>query len=180
MAKSAQKKKGGAPKGNKFAVGNSGGRPTDYRPEYPEQAMQLCQIGATDVEVARFFKVDVRTIYCWQAAHKEFRQAMELGKEPANKRVMRSFYQRACGYEYEERLGFKHVPGDVTAQMKWLCNRLPKEWRDKIDVGHDPGPEMTAAEARAKLVSFLIEHGVRIAPPPPLIEGEIEEDDESE
>jgi hypothetical protein len=35
-----------APKGNKFAVGNKGGRPSKYRPEYAEQAEQLCRRGA--------------------------------------------------------------------------------------------------------------------------------------
>jgi hypothetical protein len=39
---------------------------------------------------------------------------------------------------------------------------------------HKQEPELTAAQARDKLVSFLIEHGVRIAPLPPLIEGEAE------
>jgi hypothetical protein len=39
---------------------------------------------------------------------------------------------------------------------------------------HKQEPELTAAEARDDLIAFLIEHGVRIAPPPPLIEGEAE------
>jgi hypothetical protein len=175
MVKAVQKKKGGAPKGNKFAVGNKGGRPTSYRPEYAEQAQQLCQFGATDIELAQFFKVDVKTIYNWQATHKEFFQAMGLGKEPANNRVKRSFYQRACGYEYKERHGIKHVPGDVTAQMKWLCNRLPKEWREKIEHTHEVGRELTSAEALEDLVSILVRNGVQLALPPPAIEGESEE-----
>ena len=35
------------PLGNQRALGNEGGRPTDYRPEYCEQARKLCQLGAT-------------------------------------------------------------------------------------------------------------------------------------
>jgi hypothetical protein len=34
---------------------------------------------------------------------------------------------------------------------------------------------MTAAQARDDLIAFLIEHGVQIALPPPLIEGGAEE-----
>ena len=54
---------------------------------------------------------------------------------------------------------------------------LPTGDPDKIDVGHDLIPEMTAAQAKDKLIAFLIEHGVPIAPPPPLIEGEVEQND---
>ena len=112
-----------APKGNKFAKGNKGGRPTAYRPEFAERAKNLCQLGAIDVEIADFFGVTVQTIHNWRAAHQEFFEATRVGKEYADNRVERSFYQRACGYEYEERPGIKHVPGDVTAQMKWpLCS----------------------------------------------------------
>jgi hypothetical protein len=46
----------------------------------------------------------------------------------------------------------QHVPGDVTAQMKWLCNRMPHKWRNKVDVSHEVGPEMTAAQARDDLM----------------------------
>jgi hypothetical protein len=104
---------------------------------------------------------------------------MKIGKAVADDRVERSFYQRACGYEYDSRKivtstkngvtvteTSEHVPGDVTAQMKWLCNRMPRKWRDKVDVGHEVEPELTAAQARDKLIAFLIEHGVQIAPPP--------------
>jgi len=29
----------------------------------------------------------------------------------------------------------EHVPGNVTAQIFWIKNRKPKEWRDKQEVG---------------------------------------------
>jgi hypothetical protein len=141
-----------APKGNKFAEGNKGGRPTAYRPEFAERAKNLCQLGAVDVEIADFFGVTVQTIHNWRAAHQEFFEATRVGKEYADNRIERSFYQRAVGYEYDlvktvrrNKNGLtvtetiKHVPGDVTAQMKWLCNRMPHKWRHKVDVSHEVG-----------------------------------------
>jgi hypothetical protein len=177
-----------APKGNKFAKGNKGGRPTAYRPEFAERAKNLCQLGAVDVEIADFFGVTVQTIHNWRAAHQEFFEATRVGKEYADNRVERTFYQRAVGYEYDlvktvrrNKNGLtvtetiKHVPGDVTAQMKWLCNRMPHKWRHKVDVTHEVGPEMTAAQAFDDLIAVLVKHGVQIAPPPgQTIEGEAE------
>ena len=48
------------------------GRPTDFDPAYVGQAEKLASLGATDIEVADFFGVDVRTIYRWKHAHEEF------------------------------------------------------------------------------------------------------------
>jgi hypothetical protein len=196
MAKTVQKKKGGAPKGNKFAVGNKGGRPTSYRPEYVEQARKLCQIGATDVEMSQFFGVSLSTFFLWRAANQEFSDAIIAGKALADERMKRSLYQRGIGYnlpvvKIEERLlgkgknaklaivkrttSAEHIPGDVGAQKMWLCNRVSKEWRDKIEHTHEPVREITPAEALENLVSILVRNGVQIALPPPTIEGDSEE-----
>jgi hypothetical protein len=183
-----------APEGNKYAEGNDGGRPTSFRPEFVDQARQLCQLGATDVEVARFFKVHPCTIYEWRATIPEFSEALRIGKSLADERMKRSLYQRGIGYDYdyksiktEERVvgktlklvkrttSIEHLPGDVGAQKLWLINRCPKEFREKVDVSHEIGPEMTASQALDDLIALLIEHGVQIAPPPgQTIEGEAE------
>lgn len=139
-----------APKGNKFAVGADSGRPTDYKPEYAEQAKKLCQLGATDIEMADFFGVDVRTIYRWKHNHDEFCQSQATGKDIADERVERSLYQRAVGYEQDEIKIFMpagadapvyapyraKVAPDVSAAMFWLKNRRKDKWRDKQDVEH--------------------------------------------
>jgi hypothetical protein len=161
-----------APRGNKYAVANNGGRPTDYRPEFVEQVRKLCQLGATDAEVADFFNVSRMTIYRWRAAYPEFCDSMKAGKAPADDRMERSFYERGIGYDYKIKPGYKHVPGDVTVQMKWLCNRRPERWREKIDVTMQREPEKSAAEIRAEIVAKLIEWGVRIVPDDDYIDGE--------
>lgn len=121
------------------------GRPTAYKPTHAKQAEKLCALGATDVELADFFEVEVRTIYRWKAEHEAFCQALKVGKDVADERVTRSLYARANGYEHDEvdirviegkivqtdiR---KHYPPDTTAAIFWLKNRRKEEWRDKID-----------------------------------------------
>lgn len=123
------------------------GRPTSYKPEYAEQAAKLCQLGATDAELADFFKVTTVTIWRWQSAHVEFCNALKRGKEAADERVERSLYARATGYTFDAVKIFmpanakepvyakyqEHVPPDTTAAIFWLKNRQSEQWRDKTE-----------------------------------------------
>lgn len=124
------------------------GRPSDFKPEYVEQAAKLCALGATDYELADFFEVDTRTIYRWKNTHEEFCQAVKAGKEKADDRVERALFNRAVGYSFESEKVFQaqgeiirapiveHVPPDVGAAFNWLKNRRPGEWRDKQEHEH--------------------------------------------
>lgn len=128
------------------------GRPTDYKPKFCREAAKLCELGATDVELADFFEVDVRTIYRWQAANKEFSQSLRTGKDAADNRVERSLYHKAVGYKHDAVKIFmpsgaekpvyapyvEHVPPDTTAGIFWLKNRRRNDWRDRIEHSSDP------------------------------------------
>ncbi len=132
-------------------------RPSSYEPDFAGQAEKLCQLGATDQELADFFEVDVRTIYRWKHDHEAFCQALKAGKDAADERVIRSLYQRAIGYEQDEVKIF--MPGgaeepvyapfrakvapDVTAAIFWLKNRRSDEWRDKQVVEANVGLTVT-------------------------------------
>lgn len=130
------------------------GRPTDYKPEYAEQARKLCELGATDIEIADFFDVDVRTVYRWKHREPEFCQALCVGKESLDARVERSLYNRAVGYSFDSEKVFnyqgeivraptrEHVAPDPSAAMHWLKNRQPDKWRDKQEVEHSGGVRM--------------------------------------
>jgi hypothetical protein len=118
------------------------GRPSKYKPEFVAQAEKLCRLGATDIEVADFFEVDVRTLYRWKGEHEEFCQALKAGKEVSDERVERSLFARATGYEHDEvdirvvAQGIvqtpirKYYPPDTTAAIFWLKNRKPDHWRE--------------------------------------------------
>lgn len=123
-------------------------RPTKYKPEYAAQAEKLCKLGATDIEIADFFEVEVRTIYRWKAEHEEFCQSLKIAKAEADERVERSLFARATGYEHDEvdirvvNGGIvqtpirKYYPPDTTAGIFWLKNRKSAEWRDKQETEH--------------------------------------------
>lgn len=152
------------------------GRPTSFKPEFVEQAAKLCELGATDIEIADFFEVDVRTIYRWRNENEEFCQAVRAGKDAADERVERSLYQRAVGYTFESEKVFQfqgaivradtreHVPPDPGAAMNWLKNRRGDSWRDSRHVDNTSSdgsmtPKITvdmtpqqAAEAYKKLI----------------------------
>ncbi len=126
------------------------GRPSDFRDEFVIQAEKLCRLGATDMELADFFEVDVRTIYRWAQAREAFCQALKAGKEVSDDRVERSLYNRAIGYTYDAVKIFmpaqahapvyapyrEHALPDVTAASKWLSNRRPDVWRDRQQHEH--------------------------------------------
>lgn len=121
------------------------GRPTKFKDEYVAQTEKLCRLGATDIEVADFLGVDVRTLYRWKGEREDFCQALKAGKEVSDERVERSLFARATGYEHDEvdiRVVDhaivqtpirKYYPPDTTAAIFWLKNRKPAEWRDKIE-----------------------------------------------
>lgn len=130
------------------------GRPTLYKPEYAAQAEKLCLLGATDVELADFFGVSIRTIDGWKVQNEDFLRSLKAGKEEADNRVERSLFQRAIGYTHDAVKIFmpagaeeavvvpfrEHVAPDTTACIFWLKNRRRAEWRDKVD------HEMTGAD----------------------------------
>jgi len=137
------------------------GRPPDYRDEFVIQAQKLAHLGATDMEIADFFEVNVKTIYQWKHTHLEFGNALKVGKETADERVKRSLYMRAIGFEHDAvKVAFdkdgnplyapyrEYVVPDTTAAIFWLKNRIPNEFRDRKELtGADGGPiAITARE----------------------------------
>jgi hypothetical protein len=67
-----------------FRPKRKGGRPTRYRKEFAEQALKLCRLGATDVELAHFFEVSVVTADSWKKNHREFFGSLKEGKSAAD------------------------------------------------------------------------------------------------
>lgn len=171
------------------------GRPTSYRPEYASHALALCQLGATDAELADYFGVAVRTIANWQSRYPEFHEALRTGKSEADDRVQRSLYQRAMGTEYEEAHPIKVkktlyengkkvaeeerievvmvkriVPADTTAAIFWMKNRRSKEWRDVHKVEHGGAgafDDLSDAQLSDYIISETKEMMPQLEPQPP-------------
>jgi len=151
-------------------------RPSGFKTEFVEQAKKLAAIlGAIDTEVAAFFGVSERTVNRWKLDHPAFAKALVAGKAVANKRVEKSLYQRAVGFEHEAEEVFctagkvtrvktvKKYPPDTGAIVFYLCNRDPGNWKQKNQTEHtgpNGGPiplvKMTQdqfAEAAKKLLA---------------------------
>lgn len=154
------------------------GRPTLYKPEYCELATNYCLLGATDAQLAGYFKVEESTLNLWKEAHPEFMESIDAGRDKADSLIAKSLYQRAKGYSHEEddirtiSVGggrsnilitptVKHYPPDTAAASLWLRNRQSAKWRDKVDIEHSgkigldrlPDEELDAryAELQARL-----------------------------
>lgn len=144
------------------------GRPTSFKTEFVEQARKLCELGATDLELADFFEVDVSTVYRWKHTHPDFCEALLVGKDALDDRVERSLYQRAVGYSFNSEKVWQyqgavvrtdtveHVPPDPGAAMSWLKNRRSDKWRDKQEVEHNIGADLAViiAERRAAVAKL--------------------------
>lgn len=107
-------------------------------------ARKLCELGATDRDLAECFGVHERTIDRWRTSIEEFAIASRVGKEHADEKIKRAFFKIAEGYEYDEEFVTKEgrkstrrvvVPPNVTAVTKWLSARTP-EFRETQRVEH--------------------------------------------
>lgn len=140
-------------------------RPTKYKPEFERIAQKMCELGATDQEVADAIGVDIRTVYRWKGEIDGFCHALKAGKERADERVERSLYARATGFEHAdvhitnyqgmitETPIRKVYPPETTAAIFWLKNRKPAEWRDKHEIEHSGGIAGMSDDALEKIAN---------------------------
>ena len=130
-----------APKGNRYAKGNKGGRPSKYKSEYAETAQKLCAMGGfTDMQLAEWFQVNIDTIYQWKLKHPEFAEALKVGKAETDDWVERATVAHIGGYyvieDEMDRFGNvrqlrKWISGNPHAGMKWLAARRPEQYRER-------------------------------------------------
>lgn len=100
--------------------------------------------GLTDEQIAHNIGIRTSTLYEWKKKYVEFAEALKKSKEVADLEVENALFKRATGYTVIETKVIesdkdgkktetitKHIPPDTTAQIFWLKNRKPNEWRDK-------------------------------------------------
>ena len=79
------------------------GQPTKYEEEFARQAGELCELGATDLKLAKFFGVAKATVNNWKREHPEFAEAVRSGKDRFDsEKVEQSLLRRAQGYKFVE------------------------------------------------------------------------------
>lgn len=127
--------------------------------------------GLSNEQIAHNIGINKDTLYEWQKRFSDFSDALKKGKEVVDREVENALLKRAMGYEYDEvtqepvtdkdtgitemrvtKRVTKQIVPDVTAQIFWLKNRKPDEFRDKRDVelsGHvDLGSIIEKARGR--------------------------------
>lgn len=111
--------------------------------------------GLTDEQIAANMGVAYSTLRVWRDKYSALSAALKKGKEIVDIQVENALLKRALGYTYKETTReaqfnpqteqyemvvtkevTKEVVPDTTAQIFWLKNRKPEEWRDKKDVEH--------------------------------------------
>ena len=111
--------------------------------------------GLADEQIAHNMGIASSTLYDWKKRYSEISEPLKRGKGVVDRQVENALLRRALGYEYEEvkkkfeggviterTVTKKEVIPDVTAQIFWLKNRKPGDWRDKRE------PEDTTAIER--------------------------------
>ena len=108
--------------------------------------------GATDEMIMQNLGITRTTFYEWKKKYSAFATALKNGKEVVD-------------FAVENALLKKALAGDVTAQIFWLKNRKPQEWRDRREhevTGKDGGPieaNVFTPEERKALIDELIAKG---------------------
>jgi hypothetical protein len=113
-----------------------------WNDDRPRQAFKLALLGCTDKEMADVMGIDIMTFDKWKREKARFRKSIKKGKDEADSEVAYSLYKRAVGYTVVEDHVTqvkgtvivtpvrRHIPGDVTAQVKWLNSRQRGRWTE--------------------------------------------------
>lgn len=116
--------------------------------------------GLTDEQIAKNIGIATSTFYEWKKKELEFSEALKKGKEVIDFEVENALLKRALGYEYEEETyenGIltkkvkKQVAPDTTAQIFWLKNRKPNNWKDRVETDEDKEAVANASQVIAKI-----------------------------
>lgn len=121
--------------------------------------------GLTNEQIAHNIGVNPDTLYTWMKRFPDISDALKTGKEVIDRQVENALLKNALGYSYDEvtqervfdeeegewvmqvtKIVKKEVNPNTTAQIFFLKNRKPDEWRDKREnthMGADGGPIQT-------------------------------------
>ena len=120
----------------------------------------MARDGLTQQQIANNLGISIDTLIENKKKYSEFADALKKGKEVIDFEVENALLKRALGYEYEEEIyenGIltkkvkKQVPPDTTAQIFWLKNRKPNNWKDRVETDEDREAVANASQVIAKI-----------------------------
>ena len=120
--------------------------------------------GLTDEQIAKNIGINRTTLYDWKKKEVNIADALKRGKEVIDFEVENALLKKALGYTItikEEKLDKDgcvhtlekdvHIPPDTTAQIFWLKNRKPNNWKDRIETDEDKEAVANASQVIAKI-----------------------------
>lgn len=143
----------------------AGGRPSKYYTHVEPKLLLIeawARDGLTDADIYTNLGIGKDAFIAYKKQYPELNEILKRSKAEADILVENALYKRALGYEYIEtteelmeggkmkvtKRVTKQVNPDTTAQIFWLKNRRPKEWRDKQET------EITGADGAPLQVIF--------------------------
>ena len=84
--------------------------------------------GLTNEQIAENLNIGKTTFYKLLKEYPELSEHLKKGKEVVD-------------YEVENALLKNALSGNITAQIFWLKNRKPKQWKDKVEVEDESNKE---------------------------------------
>ena len=131
---------------------------------HPLLIESLIQNGLTLTQLSERLGITLSLLRRWKNKYPEVEAAIKKGKEPLDQKVVSSLYRSAMGFTYDEitkepkqltlkeieerkkmlnpppiplvetKIVRKHVAPNVIAQIFYLKNRLPDDWKDRTSM----------------------------------------------
>lgn len=102
--------------------------------------------GLVDEQIANNLGISRTTFYKFKDEHDELSERLKKGKE-------------VIDYQVENALLKSALEGNVTAQIYWLNNRKPKQWRNKRENAENNNEEITKVEQLLNRIKEEAENG---------------------
>lgn len=99
------------------------GRPTDYKPEYCQEVIELGKAGKSVVQIACTLGYAKQSLYNWEKEFPEFMDAMLLARQYCQ-----------MWWEDKGQSGLEADRFQATLWAKQVSCRFPEDYRDKSDL----------------------------------------------
>lgn len=122
--------------------------------------------GLTDKQLAHNMNIAESTLHEWKKKYSVLSESLKRGKEVVDRQVENALLKRALGYEFKEttqeltedgmrvtKVITKQQAPDTTAQIFWLKNRKPEDWRDKKET--EISGSLNVASAAKEIEEFF-------------------------
>lgn len=139
--------------------------------------------GLTDEQIAYNMGVAYSTLRVWKDKYSALSAVLKKGKEVVDRQVENALLKKATGevrtikkpikvkevlYEDGKRTSEKehieyadeeiYIPPDTTAQIFWLKNRKPEEWRDKRVIDDSSNEKSVELLRNMQTIADILQH----------------------